>query len=55
MGDLMTPHEWIVEQRRRQDRRDAGWAFLIIAGLLVVLIGGLAWLLSETPTFGPGG
>ncbi len=43
MGYLMTPHEWIVVQRRRQERRDAGWAFLIIACLLVVLIVG-AWL-----------
>ncbi len=40
MTPPMTPHEWIVEQRRRQERRDAGWAFLIIACLLVALIGG---------------
>ena len=44
----MTPHEWIVEQRRRQDRRDAVWPFVVIAVLLVVLIGGgmlvVAWL-----------
>ena len=36
----MNPHEWIVSQRRRQDRRDAGLAFVVIACLLVVLIGG---------------
>ena len=27
------------EERRREDRRDAGWAFLVIAVLLVLLIG----------------
>ena len=44
----MTPHEWIVSQRRREDRRDAGWAFVVIACALVLLIGGgmlaVAWL-----------
>ncbi len=35
-----TPDEWTPEQRRREDRRDAGLAFLIIASLLVALIGG---------------
>ena len=39
----MTP-----EQRRRDDRRDAGWAFVGLAILLVMLIGGgmlaVAWL-----------
>ena len=44
----MTPHEWIVSQRRREDRRDAGLAFVALAVLLVVLIGGgmlaVAWL-----------
>ena len=46
--DEMNPHEWIVEQRRRQDRRDAGVAFVAIACALVVLISGgmlaVAWL-----------
>ena len=36
----MTPHEWIVNQRRREQRRDAGWAFVGLAVLLVLLIGG---------------
>ncbi len=48
MGVWMTPHEWIALQRRRQDRRDAGLAFVIIAVLLVVLISGgmlaVAWI-----------
>ena len=36
----MTPHEWIVNQRRREQRRDAGLAFVAIACALVLLIGG---------------
>ena len=46
--DEVTPNEWIVIQRRREQRRDAGWAFVVIACLIVVLIGGatlaVAWL-----------
>ena len=44
----MTPHEWIMIQRRREQRRDAGLAFVGLAVLLVLLIGGgmlaVAWL-----------
>ncbi len=44
----MTPHDWIVKEHLRQQRRDAGLAFFIIAVVLVVLIGGttllVAWL-----------
>ena len=36
----MNPHEWIVDQRRREDRRNAVMAFVGIAVLLVLLIGG---------------
>ena len=44
----MTPHEWIVNQRRREQRRDAGRYAVGIACALVLLIGGgmlaVAWL-----------
>ena len=40
----MTPHEWIVNQRRREQRRDAGWAVVAIACLIVVLAG--IWMLA---------
>ena len=34
----MTPHEWIVSQRRREQRRDAGWAVVGIVCVLGLLI-----------------
>ncbi len=51
----MTPQEWIVEQSRRERRRDAGVAFIGLACLAVAVVGCLAWLLSEIPNFGLGG
>ena len=43
------------EERRREQRRDAGVAFIGLACLAVVIVAGLAWLLSEIPNFGLGG
>lgn len=40
----MTPHQWIVEQRRREDQRRTALAFIGIA-LMIVALGGLGMML----------
>ncbi len=47
----MTPHDWIVQEQRRQQRRDAGRAFFIIAGvvLLFALSIGAAFMVMMFP------
>ncbi len=46
----MTPEEFL-----REKRRDAGVAFVGLACLLLAIVAGLGWALSEIPNFGLGG
>ncbi len=50
----MTPEE-LRREDQRERRRDAGVAFVGIACLLVAIVAGLAWMLSEIPSYGLGG